>query len=49
MPRGRVAGFTLELSPLERAELEHIRRSPSLPAGLVRRAEIIQRSADGAT
>lgn len=49
MPRGRVAGFTLELSDLERAELERITRSSSLPAGLVRRAEIILRSADGAT
>jgi putative transposase len=49
MPRGRVAAFTLKLSPLERTELERITRSPSLPAGLVRRAEIILRSADGAT
>jgi hypothetical protein len=49
MTRGRVADFTLALSALERAELERITRSPSLPAGLVRRAEIILRSADGAT
>jgi len=49
MPRGRAAAFAIELSPLERAELERITRSPSLPAGLVRRAEIILRSAAGQT
>lgn len=49
MPRGRVAGFTLVLSELERSELERIRRSPSMPAGLVRRAEIVLRSAAGDT
>lgn len=49
MPRGRVAGFTVVLSDTERAELERITRSLSLPAGLVRRAEIVLRSADGAT
>ena len=49
MPRGRVPQLVLVLSDLERAELERITRSPSLPAGLVRRAEIILRSAAGAT
>lgn len=49
MPRGRVAGFTLVLADGERAELERIVRSPSMPAGLVRRAEIVLRSADAET
>lgn len=49
MPRGRVPQLVLVLSALEHAELERITRSPSLPAGLVRRAEIILRSAAGAT
>jgi transposase/transposase-like protein len=49
MPRGRRAQFPIVLPPSDRAELEHITRSSSLPAGLVRRAEIILRSADGAT
>src|SRR5512145_2261927 len=49
MPRGRVAGFHLVLSGTERTELERIRRSPSMPAGLVRRAEIVLRSAEGET
>ncbi len=49
MPRGRLPQLVLMLSDLERAELERITRSPSLPAGLVRRAEIILRSAVGAT
>lgn len=49
MPRGRASTFTLQLSDLEREELEHIVRSPSLPAGLVRRAQIVLRSADGET
>jgi putative transposase len=49
MPRGRVPQLVVELSDLERAELERITRSPSLPAGLVRRAEIILCSAAGAT
>ncbi len=49
MPRGRVPQLVLVLSDLERTELERITRSPSLPAGLVRRADIILRSAAGAT
>jgi transposase len=49
MPRGRRPSFTLVLSRRERAELERIVRSPSLPAGLVRRAAIVLQSADGAT
>lgn len=49
MPRGRVAGFTLVLSDTEQAELERIMRSPSMPAGLARRAEIVLRSAGGET
>src|SRR6266705_1418035 len=49
MPRGRVPQLVLVLSDLERTELGRITRSPSLPAGLVRRAEIILRSAAGAT
>ena len=48
MPRGRVAAFPIVLSDAERTELEHITRSPSLPAGMVRRAAIILRSAAGA-
>jgi transposase len=49
MPRGRVAGFALVLTELEQAELERIVRSPSMPAGVVRRAEIVLRSAAGET
>ena len=49
MPRGRAAGFTLVLSDTERDELERIVRAPSMPAGLVRRAEIVLRSAEGET
>lgn len=47
MPRGRLAGFHLVLADVERTELERIVRSPSMPAGLVRRAKIVLRSADG--
>jgi putative transposase len=47
MPRGRTAAFAIELSPLEETELERIRRSTTIPAGLARRAEIILRSAAG--
>jgi Integrase core domain. len=49
MPRGRAASFTIVLSDNEREELEHITRSTSLPAGIVRRARIILLSAGGAT
>lgn len=49
MPRGRVAGFNLVLADVERTELERIVRSPTMPAGLVRRAKIILRSAAGDT
>ena len=49
MPRGRAAGFHLVLSETERTELERILRSPSMPAGLVRRADIVLRSAAGET
>jgi transposase len=49
MPRGRVAGFALVLTEMEQAELERIVRSPSMPAGVVRRAEIVLRSAAGET
>jgi len=49
MPRGRSSTLALALSPLERDELERITRSTTLPAGLVRRAEIILRSAAGET
>src|SRR6266704_3949264 len=49
MPRGRVPQLVLVLSDLERTELGRITRSPSMPAGLVRRAEIVLRSAAGET
>jgi len=49
MPRGRAASFNLVLTATERTELERIRRSPSMPAGLVRRADIVLRSAAGET
>jgi transposase len=49
MPRGRSARFKIVLSENEREELEHITRSTSLPAGMVRRAKIVLLSADGAT
>src|SRR2546423_15651814 len=37
----------LTLSPTERAELESFARSRALPAGLVRRAQMLLLSADG--
>ena len=49
MSRGRAPSFNIVLSHNEREELEHITRSTSLPAGMVRRARIILLSADGAT
>jgi transposase len=49
MPRGRRAAFAIVLSENDRTELERITRSSSLPVGLVRRAEIVLRSADGET
>lgn len=49
MPRGRAPSFKIVLSESERTELEHITRSTSLPAGMVRRARIILLSADGST
>lgn len=49
MPRGRSARFKIILSEIEREELEHIVRSNSLPAGMVRRARIVLLSADGVT
>jgi transposase len=49
MPRGRLAGFHLILAEGERTELERIVRSPTMPAGLVRRAKIVLRSAAGET
>ncbi|MGH7555830.1 MAG: IS630 family transposase [Longimicrobiales bacterium] len=49
MPRGRTPRLVIDLSPAERQELEHICRSSSLPAGVVRRAAIVLQSADGAT
>jgi transposase len=49
MSRGRAPSFTIVLSRNESEELEHIIRSTSLPAGIVRRARIILLSAAGAT
>ncbi len=49
MPRGRAPSFHIVLSDNEKSELEHITRSTSLPAGMVRRARIILLSAGGAT
>jgi putative transposase len=49
MPRGRIPGFALVLTEIERRELERIVRAPSMPAGVVRRAEIVLRSAAGET
>jgi len=46
MPRGRNARYKIVLSGNERQELEHITRSTSLPAGMVRRARIALLSAD---
>jgi len=39
----------LTLAPPERAELESFARSRALPAGLVRRAQMLLLSADGVT
>ena len=47
--RGRPKKFDLVLSAEERAQLERFAASRSLPHGLVRRAQIILRSADGET
>ena len=46
MPRGRPLK-PLELSPGARAEIESLARSRSLPAGLVRRAQIVLLCAGG--
>jgi hypothetical protein len=45
--RGRKMSFRIELSPEERAELEHWQRSPTMPAGPVRRARAMLLLADG--
>ena len=47
MPRGRPRKFELTLSETERAQLMAFANSRALPHGLVRRAQIILRSADG--
>jgi putative transposase len=47
MPRGRPRTFELTLSDTERAQLTAFANSRALPHGLVRRAQIILRSADG--
>jgi putative transposase len=47
MRRGRPRGFELELSETERAQLTALAASRALPHGLVRRAQIILRSAAG--
>ena len=46
MPRGR-AIVPLELSDEQRSELTSIRRSRSLPSGLVERAKIMLACAEG--
>jgi putative transposase len=47
MARGRPRTFALALSDSERAQLGALANSRALPHGLVRRAQIILRSADG--
>jgi transposase len=47
MPRGRPRTFELSLSDPERAQLTALASSRALPHGLVRRAQIILRSAGG--
>jgi hypothetical protein len=47
--RGRKTAFTIELSPSERADLEHWLRMTTFPAGLARRARLILLLADGET
>lgn len=47
MITGRPRKFEIKLSRIERVELESIVKSRSLPAGLVRRADIILASAQG--
>jgi winged helix-turn helix protein len=47
MARGRKSSIRLVLSPEERTTLEHWQRSPTMPAGLVRRGRIILLLADG--
>jgi hypothetical protein len=41
MPRGRKTALTIRLTPVERQTLLAWQRSPTLPAGLVRRGRII--------
>lgn len=45
--RGRKMSFRVELSTEERAELERWQRTPTMPAGLVRRGRAILLLADG--
>jgi winged helix-turn helix protein len=45
--RGRKMSYEIDLSPEERAELEHWQRSTTRAAGLVRRAHAILLLADG--
>ena len=49
MPGGRPRRFELSLSPRDREQLSTLAASRSLPHALVRRAQIILRSADGET
>lgn len=45
--RGRKMSFRVELSAEERAELERWQRTPTMPAGLVRRGRAMLLLADG--
>ena len=47
MPLGRPRRFEIVLTPETRAQLETVAHSRSLPAGLVRRAQVILLSATG--
>jgi transposase len=45
--RGRKKSFSVELTDRQRAELQHWQRSPTLPAGLARRARLILLLSEG--
>jgi hypothetical protein len=45
--RGRKTTFTVELSPAQRADLEHWQRSTTVSVGLARRARVLLLLAEG--
>ena len=47
--RGRTSPFVIELTDVERGNLERLVRCPTAPAGMVQRARIVLRFAAGET